>query len=489
FFHICHTVLLPLDPVNYRDEELTQAIGNIKELLSKGFYFTYERTSIDLEYQWNSYLCKDIPQQWSLLVIQGFIDQFQVYQDGKRVQVALIARRSTRSPGTRQAQTGISKDGSVANFVETEQIVSVANIRCSFKIVRGSVPIFWKESGYLIKQLESYGTEKENNESLELHFKQLIKKYERVVCINLMNTSKKSEHNLTQQYEQGIQAMNSDKVKYIYYNFDEDTKGIDFQIVNKQIQKLSVFIKNLQFDADDLITNQVYMKQKGIIRVNCLSCLDRTNFYQQRIGLLQLDYQLQSMGIKILGNQNILDFNDSDAKNVAPLITLFKSLWADHGDQISLLYSGTGSVHTNQARGRMNQFFQILGCGIVPLQRFYQNNFTEHTRQQSITHILGLGKQQVRPDEDDQFFNLAFTKLEISDIKYPNLLFRTYKSSRDRWIIHAQSDDKLIAIFCHNSDSYLQKIQNLNVKRIDNKFAYIHELGKQNLQSLNNIQI
>ena len=50
FFHICHTVLLPLDPVNYRDEELTQAIGNIKELLSKGFYFTYERTSIDLEY-------------------------------------------------------------------------------------------------------------------------------------------------------------------------------------------------------------------------------------------------------------------------------------------------------------------------------------------------------------------------------------------------------------------------------------------------------
>lgn len=38
------------------------------------------------------------------------------------------------------------------------------------------------------------------------------------------------------------------------------------------------------------------------------------------------------MGIKILGNQNILDFNDSDAKNVAPLITLFKSLWADHGD-------------------------------------------------------------------------------------------------------------------------------------------------------------
>jgi len=43
-----------------------------------------------------------------------------VYLDGKKIHVALIAKRSVRSPGTRLAQTGINENGNVANYVETE---------------------------------------------------------------------------------------------------------------------------------------------------------------------------------------------------------------------------------------------------------------------------------------------------------------------------------------------------------------------------------
>jgi hypothetical protein len=39
----------------------------------------------------------------------------------------------------------------VANFVETEQIVSVIGHQLSFVILRGSVPIFWEQG--LIKVL------------------------------------------------------------------------------------------------------------------------------------------------------------------------------------------------------------------------------------------------------------------------------------------------------------------------------------------------
>lgn len=84
---------------------------------------------------WNRFLCKELYQnrieKWDTFVIQGFVGSFSVYLEGKKVTVALIARRN-RS-GTRYSSTGIiDENGNVANFVETEQIVSVANIKCSY---------------------------------------------------------------------------------------------------------------------------------------------------------------------------------------------------------------------------------------------------------------------------------------------------------------------------------------------------------------------
>jgi hypothetical protein len=43
--------------------------------------------------------------------------------------------------------------------------------------------------------------------------------------------------------------------------------------------KISDLIKNFQFDAVDIVNKQRYLKQKGIVRTNCLACLDRTNVY------------------------------------------------------------------------------------------------------------------------------------------------------------------------------------------------------------------
>mgnify|MGYP001807872292 CR=1 FL=1 len=63
-------------------------------------------------------------------------------------------------------------------------------------------------------------------------------------------------------------------------------------------------------------------------------------------------------------------------------------MWGDHGDYISYHYTGTGSLHTNQDRGQ-SSFLAILGSGMVPLSRFYRNNFSEHLRQESILTLLG----------------------------------------------------------------------------------------------------
>ena len=63
------------------------------------------------------------------------------------MQVLLISRRMHLRAGTRLNVRGINDDGHAANFVESEQIVSVNNNIYSFVATRGSVPIFWEQSG------------------------------------------------------------------------------------------------------------------------------------------------------------------------------------------------------------------------------------------------------------------------------------------------------------------------------------------------------
>lgn len=48
----------------------------------------------------------------------------------------------------RYKRRGIDEDGNVANYVETEQILSFGEHQMSFFQIRGSVPVFWSQPGY-----------------------------------------------------------------------------------------------------------------------------------------------------------------------------------------------------------------------------------------------------------------------------------------------------------------------------------------------------
>ncbi|NXT02652.1 SAC2 phosphatase, partial [Jacana jacana] len=62
--------------------------------------------------------------------------------------VALISRRSRHRAGMRYKRRGVDKNGNVANYVETEQLIHVHNHTLSFIQTRGSVPVFWSQVGY-----------------------------------------------------------------------------------------------------------------------------------------------------------------------------------------------------------------------------------------------------------------------------------------------------------------------------------------------------
>ena len=64
--------------------------------------------------------------------------------------VVTLSRRNRQQSGVRYLKRGINAEGFAANHVETEQIVTVNNTISSFLMVRGSVPVFWKQEPNII---------------------------------------------------------------------------------------------------------------------------------------------------------------------------------------------------------------------------------------------------------------------------------------------------------------------------------------------------
>jgi phosphatidylinositol-bisphosphatase len=68
--------------------------------------------------------------------------------------------------------------------------------------------------------------------------------------------------------------------------------------------------------------------QKGVFRINCIDCLDRTNNVQLTLGMVVLIMQLSSL--------------KKDVEKY--LIDRLRDMWIQNGDHISRIYTGTGAL-------------------------------------------------------------------------------------------------------------------------------------------------
>ena len=77
------------------------------------------------------------------------------------------------------------------------------------------------------------------------------------------------------------------------------------------------------------------MKQTGIIRTNCVDCLDRTNTAQFAVGLSALGFQLHALGVL---SQPRLEI-ETDC------VRMLEEMYEDHGDTLALQYGGSALIH------------------------------------------------------------------------------------------------------------------------------------------------
>ena len=104
-----------------------------------------------------------------------------------------------------------------------------------------------------------------------------------------------------------------------------------FENVSSLIESLAPEAGAMGFHWRD--TNGPICNQKGVFRVNCMDCLDRTNVVQTAIGKAVLESQLVKLGLAMPYSQL------PDALK-AP----FMVLWANNGDVISRQYAGTNAL-------------------------------------------------------------------------------------------------------------------------------------------------
>ncbi|XP_073193875.1 synaptojanin-2 isoform X2 [Lepidochelys kempii] len=98
---------------------------------------------LHVPFKHNQVSCSD----WLLKVICGIVDIHTVYASHKKAKVCLISRISCERAGARFHIRGVSDDGHVSNFVETEQTIYLDDDISSFVQIRGSVPLFWEQPG------------------------------------------------------------------------------------------------------------------------------------------------------------------------------------------------------------------------------------------------------------------------------------------------------------------------------------------------------
>lgn len=123
---------------------------------------------------------------------------------------------------------------------------------------------------------------------------------------------------------------------FIWFDYHEQARAVKNltpeQFVEKVLIKSTQYNLTQELERHSLFTyldEAVASRQKGVLRINCIDCLDRTNNVQLAIGLYMLTVQIESL--KKLNSSPNLDEH-------------LRDMWINNGDHISRIYTGTGAL-------------------------------------------------------------------------------------------------------------------------------------------------
>ncbi|BFY98337.1 hypothetical protein BsWGS_01378 [Bradybaena similaris] len=288
---------------------------------------------------------------------------------------SIISRRSRHRAGTRSRTRGINSSGACANYVETEQIIEFTPHLVSFVQVRGSIPVFWSQSGLKYRPPPRLDKdEKESYEAFALHFQEQLSLYQKVAIISLVEQAGK-EHVIGDAYLSHVLKLNSPSLTYVTFDFHEYCRGMRFENVSILTDGIKDVIKEMRYCWVD--NKGVICEQQGVFRVNCVDCLDRTNVVQTAIARIVMETQFRKLGL--LPPEESLP---------GSCRRTYQQIWANNGDVISRQYAGTAALKGDFTRTGERKFSGMMKDGVNSANRYYLR-FRDAYRQAAIDLTLG----------------------------------------------------------------------------------------------------
>lgn len=248
--------------------------------------------------------------------------------------LTLISRRSVKRAGLRYLRRGIDEAGNVANNVETEQILSPQSsdgVGKTFSLVqiRGSIPLFFSQTPYSFKPVPVlFGSEATNQTAFKKHLEAVTSRHGPVQIASLIDkhgtevsVGTSFEHHAKLLNDSG--GINDRPIGFEWFDFHSACKGVKFENVSLLLDTLQDSLKTFGWNVSG--EGKIVTSQAGVLRTNCMDCLDRTNVVQSAVGGWALQQQLAVLGLQI-------DLK-TDAKT-----QWFNTLWYVFSDTVGKLY-------------------------------------------------------------------------------------------------------------------------------------------------------
>ena len=317
--------------------------------------------------------------------------------DDNNFLLTLISRRSVERPGLRYLRRGVDDEGHTANTVETEQILSRASWTSSRRThsltqLRGSIPVFFSQSPYSFKPVPTLQhSENANLSAFKRHFSQIKQRYGDTHVV-LLTDKKGPEGAIGEKYQNLTQQINEEggisgcELGFKWFDFHKECSGMRFDNIKFLIEDVHETLD--EFGSFIEVSGVVESQQRGIMRTNCMDCLDRTNVVQTGFAQRALEGALRKEGFD-------MNFHTDTSTQ------WFNSLWADNGDAVSKQYSSTAALKGDFTRTRKRDYRGAINDLSLTLSRYYNNIVNDYFSQTTIDFLLGNVNVQVFEDFEE----------------------------------------------------------------------------------------
>ena len=234
----------------------------------------YQMNASDERFLWNEaiaapFLAKPGLARYIVAAIDGFAQSAVLHLRGMTVRLTLLSRRTQHRAGTRFLTRGIDPSGNVANFCETEQILELVDKRIvySWVTVRGSIPVFWSQTGQERIPPPVVHHRVWSKEAFRKHMTSLEEHYGAgITLLNLIDHNGK-EAALGEAYEMAVR-LDASNLRYVSVDFHQLTRGNRYDRLS---ELMSVLADNITSELwYSRIDSTLASIQRSVARTNCI---------------------------------------------------------------------------------------------------------------------------------------------------------------------------------------------------------------------------